>query len=142
MTSDREYRRRALAKIHIASKELGLTDSEYRDLIAATVPGKESAADLDDHELHLLLDRFQELGWRPRIRRHPSRPLPPMVWKARRLWLELYEAGAVKNSQWTALARFVKRMTGVDDLRRVNVHQGTVVIEALKNWLERTSRNA
>jgi hypothetical protein len=65
-----------------------------------------------------------------------------MVWKARRLWLELYEAGAVKNSQWTALARFVKRMTGVDDLRRVNVHQGTVVIEALKNWLERTSRNA
>jgi phage gp16-like protein len=137
MNNDQEYRRKALAKIHIAKKELGLTEEEYRDVIAGTVPGKESAADLDDHELHLLVDRFSQLGWRPRIRRDPSRPLPPMVWKARRLWLDLYEAGAVKNPQWTALARFAKRMTGVGDLRRLNAKQGTVVIEALKQWLDR-----
>jgi phage gp16-like protein len=138
MTEDREYRRRALAKIHIAKKELGLADGEYRDLIAGTVPGKESAADLSDEELQQLLDRLYQLGWRPRIARQTPRPLPPMVWKARQLWLALYEAGEVHNPQWTALARFVKRMTGVGDLRDLSSRQGAVVIEALKKWLERT----
>ncbi len=138
MNNDREYRRRALAKIHIAKKELGLTDAEYRDLIATLVPDRDSAADLSDAELQQLLDRLYALGWRPRIQRGPSRPLPPLVWKARHLWLDLHAAGAVKNPRWTALARFVKRMTGVGDLRKLTSKQAAVVVEALKKWLERT----
>jgi phage gp16-like protein len=132
-----EYRRKCLAKIHIAKKELGLSDEEYRDLISATVTGKESAADLDDLQLQLLLDRLQALGWRPRLPRASERPLPATVWKARKLWLQLYELGAVHNPQWTALARFAKRMTGVGDLRRLTGKHGAIVIEALKRWLER-----
>ena len=132
-----EYRRKCLAKIHIAKKELGLSDEEYRDLISATVTGKESAADLDDLQLQLLLDRLQALGWRPRLPRASERPLPATVWKARKLWLQLYELGAVRNPQWTALARFAKRMTGVGDLRRLTGKHGAIVIEALKRWLER-----
>jgi phage gp16-like protein len=137
VANDREYRRRALAKIHIAKKELGLSDEEYRDLVRATVPGKESAADLTDGELQRLLERLRQLGWRPRLPRTAQRPLPPMVWKARGIWLQLHELGAVRNPSWAALARFVKRMTGVGDLRQLSVKQGTVVIEALKGWLER-----
>jgi phage gp16-like protein len=102
MTNDQEYRRRALAKIHIAKKELGLSDAEYRYLIDTLVPGKVSAADLSDAEL------------------------------------QLHAAGAVKNPRWTALARFVKRMTGVGDLRKLTSKQAAVVVEALKKWLERT----
>jgi len=92
---------------------------------------------LTDHQLHELLNRLHEIGWRPRLRRRESRPLPPVVWKARGLWLELHEMGVVKNPGWTALARFCKRMTGVQDLRHLDGHQGTVVIEALKSWLHR-----
>ncbi len=132
-----EYRRKCLAKIHIAKKELKLSDRSYRDLIAATVPGKESAADLDERELQLVLDRLQNLGWRPRLPRASDRPLPATVWKARSLWLQLYEQGAVHNPQWTALARFTKRMTGVGDLRRLTGKQAAMVIEVLKKWLER-----
>lgn len=132
-----EYRRKCLAKIHIAKKELGLSDEDYRSLINATVPGRESAADLDDEQLQMLLDRLYALGWRPRLPRNRERPLPPMVWKARKLWLQLYELGAIQNPQWTALARFAKRMTGIGDLRRLNVKQAVIVIEALKRWLER-----
>ncbi len=136
-----EYRRKCLAKIHIAKKELGLNDEDYQDLIRVMVPGKDSAADLDDGELQLLLDRLQELGWRPRLPRSADRPLPASVWKARRLWLQLYELGAVRNPQWTALARFAKRMTGIGDLRRLSDKQGVIVIEALKQWLEREEEN-
>jgi len=132
-----EYRRKCLAKIHIAKKELKLREEEYRDLIAATVPGKGSAADLDDGQLQQLLDRLYALGWRPRLPRSAERPLPATVWKARQLWLQLYERGAVHSSQWTALARFAKRMTGVGDLRRLTGKQAAIVIKALKRWLER-----
>lgn len=136
-SNDREYRRRALAKIHIAKKELGLSDDIYHDLVRSTVPGKESAADLTDGELRMVLDRLAELGWRPRLPRDSERPLPPMVWKARELWLQLHRVGAVHNPSWAALGRFAKRMTGVGDLRRLSVKQATRVIEALKQWLER-----
>ncbi|APG28148.1 hypothetical protein A7E78_10010 [Syntrophotalea acetylenivorans] len=132
-----EYRRKCLAKIHIAKKELGLSEEDYRSLIEATVPGKNSAADLDDGQLQQLLDRFYTLGWRPRLPRNRERPLPATVWKARKLWLQLYELGAVQNPQWTALARFAKRMTGVGDLRRLTGKHAAIVIEALKQWLER-----
>ncbi len=132
-----EYRRKCLAKIHIAKKELKLQEEEYRDLIAATVPGKGSAADLDDGQLQQLLDCLYALGWRPRLPRSAERPLPATVWKARQLWIQLYERGAVHSSQWTALARFSKRMTGIVDLRRLTGKQAAIVIEALKQWLER-----
>ncbi len=134
---DEEFRRRALAKIHIAKKELGLSDDEYRDVVRSVATGRASAADLSEAQLHSLLDRFHELGWRPRIRRQASRPFSPMVWKARNLWLELYRQGRIRNSSWSALGRFTKRMTGVGDLRRLDVEQATVVIEALKKWLNR-----
>jgi hypothetical protein len=62
------------------------------------------------------------------------------VWKARKLWLQLYEQGAVRSPQWTALARFAKRMTGVGDLRRLTGRQAAIVIEALKQWLEREEK--
>lgn len=136
-----EYRRKCLAKIHIAKKELGLSDEEYRDLISATVPGKMSAADLDELQLQQLLDRLQHLGWRPRLPRASERPLPAAVWKARQLWLQLYEMGEVRNPQWTALARFAKRMTGVGDLRHLTGKHAAIVIEALKRWLERGGGN-
>ncbi|BCR03468.1 GemA protein [Desulfuromonas versatilis] len=134
---DEEYRRRALAKIHIAKKELELDEPEYREMIAAVAPGKESSGDLNEVELHQLLDRFHELGWRPRIRRAQKRPFVPMVWKARNLWLELHRRGQVRNPSWAALGRFAKRMTGVGDLRQLNERQAGVVIEALKQWLNR-----
>ncbi|NLV23624.1 MAG: regulatory protein GemA [Deltaproteobacteria bacterium] len=137
---DASYRRKALAKIHIAGKELGLSEAEYRDLIGAVAPDKESAAELDEEQLHLLLNRFYLLGWRPRRPRSVTRPLPPMVWKARHLWLELHALGAVNHPGWSSLARFCKRVTGVEDLRRLDVRQATVVIEALKDWLARTKR--
>lgn len=52
-----------LAKIHIAKKDLGLTDEAYRDIIAINFPGKSSAKALTKAEQGRLLDLFRARGW-------------------------------------------------------------------------------
>jgi phage gp16-like protein len=55
----------------------------------------------------------------------------------RGLWLELHQAGVVKDPSERALNRWVKRMTGVDALRWLTPAQMNSVIEALKKWNDR-----
>ena len=56
--------RSELAKIHIAKKELSLSDPLYRGLLHVLF-GKKSAKDLDVHEVEQLLLHFLSLGWQP-----------------------------------------------------------------------------
>lgn len=55
----------ALAKIHIAKKELGLSDEVYRDMLYLQF-GVDSAAKLDDRKAAVLLDCFRAKGWKPK----------------------------------------------------------------------------
>lgn len=61
----------------------------------------------------------------------------PQSKKIRALWIELHEAGKVKNSAEAALAAYVMRMTGVAALQWLNPKEASTVIEALKKWLAR-----
>lgn len=54
-----------LAKIHIAKKELGLTDEEYRDLLQWKFR-VESAKDLKPRQVVELLNHFRAKGWKPK----------------------------------------------------------------------------
>lgn len=58
-------RRNDLVKIHVAKKDRGLDDDEYRTLLR-DVTGKDSAADLTWQERARVLDRFMDLGWKPK----------------------------------------------------------------------------
>ena len=57
--------RAELAKIHIAKKELGMSDDAYRDLLRLHF-GVESARDLSPRQVTVLLNKFRAKGWRPR----------------------------------------------------------------------------
>ncbi|STZ83109.1 phage associated protein [Bergeriella denitrificans] len=59
------------------------------------------------------------------------------VKKIRALWLELHRLGAVRNPSELALAKFVKRMTGVDYQGWLDVDNASKVIEHLKKWVLR-----
>ena len=59
--------RAKLAKIHIAKKELALTDDAYRDILRLHF-GVESARELDDRQAVVLLNRFKAKGWKPSTR--------------------------------------------------------------------------
>jgi len=52
-----------LAKIHIAKKDLRLTDDEYRAVIAFHFGGKTSAKELSPRQQAVLLNHFKAKGW-------------------------------------------------------------------------------
>lgn len=126
-----------LAKIHIAKKELGLTDDAYRDLLRERF-GKESAAKLTPGQAYRLLEYFKYLGWRPRYQhRLPgvfSRPADPQEGKIVALWIELHKAGVVRDRSDHALQAFVLRMTRINNLKWCSTSEKNRLIEALKDW--------
>lgn len=57
-------RRALLAKVHIARKQLGLKEGEYRSILGARF-GVESSGELDVRALQALVAYFESLGWKP-----------------------------------------------------------------------------
>jgi phage gp16-like protein len=143
-----KFRREELAKIHIGKKDLALTDDIYRDILREA-GGVESSKDLDWRGRQAVLERYKELGWKPQPAKKaaPStsgrgrgvRELAddPQSKKIRALWIELHQAGKVRDPSETALISYVKRMTKVAALQWLNTAQASTVIEALKKWLTR-----
>jgi len=57
-----DTRRRDLAKIHIAKKQLGMDDETYRDMLL-DVAGVKSAADLDDRGRSAVIKHLRKCGF-------------------------------------------------------------------------------
>lgn len=62
-----DARRRHLAMIHAAAKDLGMPRDVYVALLQR-VTGKASAADLDDRERHKVMDELRRLGAKRSVR--------------------------------------------------------------------------
>lgn len=63
-----EFRKAELAKIHIAKKDLGMSDDDYRAMLHA-ITGTESAGDLNTKERRAVLEHLAELGFRNKRKR-------------------------------------------------------------------------
>jgi phage gp16-like protein len=134
-----------LQKIHIGKKELGISDDIYRDILRETTK-KESSRDISDLQAARVLERFRELGWKPKAakkakasRRLADDPKSKML---RALWIQLHQAGKVADPSEAALCKFVKRMTRVDALEWLSDRNVTVVKKALTDWLAREKKEA
>ena len=127
-----------IAKIKIASKTLSLEDDSYRALLKR-VTGKESCAGMTSADLDLVLEEFKRLGFKPVKRRAGNRKMADSAQaaKIRALWLCLYQMGAVTDPSETALAHFVKRSCGIDDLHWIQPGTADQVIKALRGWMVR-----
>jgi len=56
--------RKTLAKIHIAKRELGLSDIEYRRILRLCF-GVSTSKDLREEEAYDILSLFWDMGWKP-----------------------------------------------------------------------------
>jgi len=127
-------RRSKLATIHIGKKQLGMTDDEYR-LMLASVAGVDSAKDCDDEALNRVIDRMRELGFRPQRKRR-ARPAPEreaLVRKVRALLANYRRPDGYADSM-------AKHMFGVDRFEWLEADQLRRLVAALE--IDRRRRQA
>lgn len=129
-------RKAMLAKVHIARKDLCLTEDDYRATLERLTK-KTSARDLTEHQLDAVLKEFARLGWTPKAKLPKQAARDPMSSKVRGMWIELGKAGVLDDRSEAALRSWVTRMTGVTDLRFCEAADKVRLIEALKAWSER-----
>ena len=130
---------RLIKLLHVAKNQLMLDDAAYRRLLANVSGGKTSSKQMCVSELELALRGIK--GGKPDIPvREAAAGVDAQIKKIRALWLELHHLGAVRSPSELSLARFVSRMTGVDYQGWLSVDDASRVIEHLKKWKQRVTR--
>ena len=119
-TSNANYRNALLAKVHIATKDLGISDEDYR-LILEEEFRVDSAGKLSERGLSDLVAWFESRGWSPkrretggdRVTKHVSRvttnQLDALKDRARQMALHT----DLDMARWRGL---VRKACGVDEL--------------------------
>lgn len=146
------YRRQLLGKIHIAVKQLGLSDDDYRgilfdvagsDAVAWEADGKKgkiSAKNCSDAQLVAVIERFKSRGWKaaqPKGRGGPKPADHKPASKARALWISLHSLGAIDDPSEGALEAFACRQLGCARLQWADQGLMYRLIEAEKAIAER-----
>lgn len=140
---------RLIRLLHVAKGQLMMSDADYRTLLANASCGKTSSKVMTVDELETALRMMKAGGFvvtttaqvkqaKPDIPVHDAHAaMQGQIQKIRALWLELHNLGEVRNPSELALAKFVKRMTGVDYQNWLDVDNASKVIEHLKKWVLR-----
>lgn len=129
-------RRAMLAKVHLAKKQLGLNESDYRAVLER-VSGVASCSAMSDAALHDVIAEFQRLGWKAIVPAAKRGADHPAAKKARALWICLHQLGVVRNPSERALEAFAQRQLGCDRLQWADQALTYKLIEALKAMAER-----
>ena len=124
--------------IHIAKSQLNLDDDTYRHLLL-TLTRKTSTKDMTIWELEKVIDNLKSKGFKAKNSKKFGKitATEPIHKKIRSLWLELAEAGAIKNRSEKAINSYVKRIVGVEVMDWLTPKQAMIVIESLKSWQAR-----
>lgn len=133
-------RRALIAKVHIAPKQLGMTDEDYRATMHR-VTGRISAADCNLDQLKALVAEFERKGFRAIAggKKVPGkgRADHPVARKARAMWISLGLLCAIEDHGEAALEGFARRQLRCERFQWANQAQGDRLIEALKARAER-----
>ncbi len=140
----------ATAIIHVAKKELGLEDDDYRAILAR-VTGVSSVKDMDERQKQAVLTEMKRLGFRIRTTRG-GRTVPvsvkPYIRLIHALWRSCHELGEVEHGTRDALRAFCKRFIAHDhaavavDPDLLSYDQAAPIIEALKAMEKRGKARA
>lgn len=125
--------------IHVAKTKLGLDDDVYRDILSSTT-GKTSSKELNLAQLEVVLDRLKHLGFtveskdKTGVKNVANDAHSKLI---RHLWLQLHEAGAVRDGSEKALAKFVENRVNVSALQFLSSKNADMVINHLRSWCKR-----
>lgn len=133
-----DSRRRDLAKIHIAKKQLGMDDATYREMLF-NITGFRSAADLDSKQRRTVIKHLKAGGYRSRPKsakasgmgRTTAPDRAPLLSKIGAIIADL-------GLPWAYADGMAKRMFGVDRVRWLIPDQLHKVTAALVYHQKRT----
>ena len=130
-------RKAKLSMIHIAKKDMGLTDDTYRALLDGAA-GLDSAAQMEyEHQFTAIMKAFENLGFKSTARKNP-RPQWTDEWggtAAQRAKIEVMWKTCARNKSDKALRAFIKRIAKVDHPRFLRVSHARKVILALEKMM-------
>lgn len=132
---------RLIRLIHVARRELRLDDDVYRAMLRAET-GADSSAKLSVPQLERVLARMKRAGFKVNVKVGRKLDRAPQSRKIRALWLDLHARGVVRDPSEKALAAWVKRESGTEDLAWIDSAQAARLIERLKLWGKRTGGGA
>ena len=137
-----------IAKVHVAKKQLALTDESYRDILQRII-GQDSSKGATAAQLDQVLQHFAGLGFTTKRSRPDHRKQIRMieaVWENLVVYLD-HVTNEYEGVE--ALRSFVRRQTksplhpaGIDDVRFLDAKDANRVLEGLKAWLAREERKA
>lgn len=130
--------RNSLVKlIHVAKRDRRLDDDTYRQLLD-NYTGLSSTKDMSVKQLEDVMEALYKLGFRTTFKK-PGKitATDEQSKKIRSLWLEMVEAGFIRDSSERAINAYVHRITGVGRLEWLGTDQASRVIETLKKWQKR-----
>ena len=124
--------------IHIAKQQVGMSEGDYRTMLATVSRGKSSSKDLTAEQLETVLRHMKAQGFE--VSQSPSRAeewqgFATQYDKLRDLWKKLYAEGKVRHNTDHALHSFCAKHGG--ETWRENGNIQSRLIERLKNWLSR-----
>ena len=137
-----------LAKIHIAKRDLKLTDPLYRGFLNVLF-GQGSERDLTQEQVEELLEHFKSLGWKSeytksemgRKQSEPKAP-PPSHGSGRKpatmaqigLIVYLWEHGpGIRHKSMQALEHFLNHHFHIAELKQVKARQVPGILGVIKN---------
>lgn len=129
MTAKKKYstKRAAIAKIHIAKKELGYDDDTYRDVLFY-VTGERSCADMNIDQLSRVIAEFRRKGWQPKSE-HGTKP---RVAKQRQATLNKIEALLADGGKhWNYAKAMAKHMFDKEAIEFLTDEQLHKLMQAL-----------
>ncbi|WP_295452046.1 regulatory protein GemA [uncultured Thiodictyon sp.] len=140
-------RQRAYALLGIARRDLGWTEDQYREHLAAhgatIYKGRPSASTMDYAQIEAALAAMETAGWQRSggsessiIQRcHPARRAQ---WrKVCALWIALAAAGTVRDRSEGAMLKWCRRLVTEDRIEWASVRSLHLCIEGLKDWAAR-----
>lgn len=153
--NDNNRRTQLIRLIHVARRELGMQDDDYRAMLRSmpSLGGKISSADLGIKGLELVLEALKRKGFKIRVKgptktaQAPAKPTRALANDEqskliRHLWLQMHAQGIVRDPSEASLAAYVCRIAKIEALQWLNTEQASAVIETLKKWQKRALKSA
>ncbi|MEI7250301.1 regulatory protein GemA [Pectobacterium versatile] len=130
-------RNQLIKLIHVAKRDRKLDDDTYRQFLV-NYAGVDSTRDMTERQLQQVLDAMKLLGFKVKSTKpHKITATDAQSKKIRALWLEMADAGYVRDSSERAINAYVHRITDVGRLEWLSTDQASRVIESLKQWQAR-----